>query len=90
MELIKQIVNLDIPCWLVVGAAVGSWARLFAPKRFSFFLPSIAGALLGGIIGRFILDQNWNEFSLINLALSFLGAVVIIILEALTQEKKPS
>jgi uncharacterized membrane protein YeaQ/YmgE (transglycosylase-associated protein family) len=71
---------MEILGWLVFGLFVGAIARLLVPGRSGFrgCLPTVAlgmaGAVVGGVIGRQLDIAGW-EF-----LLSVLGAVLVLVI----------
>jgi uncharacterized membrane protein YeaQ/YmgE (transglycosylase-associated protein family) len=74
---------MSILIWIVFGLVVGALAKLVMPGRdpggiIVTMLLGIAGAVLGGFIGRALGFVGPNESA--NFLVSFLGAVLLLVI----------
>ncbi len=81
-----MVTELGILGWIVLGLVVGALAKLVLPGRdpggvIVTLLIGVAGALLGGFLGRRFLHTDLGSFfDLRTWGLGLLGAVVLLLI----------
>jgi uncharacterized membrane protein YeaQ/YmgE (transglycosylase-associated protein family) len=86
---------MNIIIWLVVGGLIG-WAASTVMRRPEGLLLNIVVGILGAAFGGWFLSSlvgvstiNQNNFSAPSLVVSFLGAVILLVIVNLVQRRTP-
>lgn len=74
---------MEILAWIIFGLIAGGLAKFIMPGKdpggcLVTMLIGIAGALIGGFIGRAFGRQAATGFDLVSLLLAVLGAVILL------------
>ena len=82
---------MSVPAWILFGLVVGFLAKLLTPGRdpggfIITMLLGIAGAMVGGFIGRAMGFYGPNESA--GWLMSILGAVVLLLLHRLAVRRR--
>ena len=84
---------MGILAWIVLGLVAGAIAKLLMPGDqrggcLMTLLLGVAGALLGGFIGRSMGFGGVDEFSLSSVAWAILGAFLLLLIFGLIFRKR--
>lgn len=84
---------MGILAWIVLGLVAGALAKLVMPGDqkggcIMTTLLGIAGALVGGFIGRALGYGGVEEFSLVSLLWAFIGALLLLVIFGFVFKKK--
>lgn len=76
---------MDILTWLIFGIVVGAIANIIDPKPsqggiIGSMILGVLGAFLGGFLGRMIFGTEVTGFNFPSLALSVLGALLLLLI----------
>lgn len=69
--------------WIVLGLIVGALAKWIMPGKdpggiFITIIIGIVGAIIGGLIGSLIGFGDMGKFSLLNIILALVGALILL------------
>jgi uncharacterized membrane protein YeaQ/YmgE (transglycosylase-associated protein family) len=86
---------MNIIIWLVVGGLIG-WAASTLMRRPEDILLNVVVGVFGAVLGGWFLSPlvgvptiNQNNFSAPSLLVSFLGAVILLVIVNLVQRRAP-
>jgi uncharacterized membrane protein YeaQ/YmgE (transglycosylase-associated protein family) len=86
---------MNIIIWLVVGGLIG-WAASTLMRRPEGILLNVVVGIVGAALGGWFLSPlvgvatiNQNNFSAPSLLVSFLGAVILLVIVNLVQRRAP-
>jgi uncharacterized membrane protein YeaQ/YmgE (transglycosylase-associated protein family) len=84
----------EIFAWVLFGLLAGGLAKFIMPGKdpggcLVTVLIGIAGALIGGFIGRALFGRGVTGFNLVSLLIAVLGAVILLALFRAVMSRRP-
>jgi len=81
--------------FLIFGLIAGVIAKLILPGRqgggwIATLVLGVIGALLGGFLGGLIFNADYNTWSIPNLILSVVGAIIVLVIYGFITGRKGS